>query len=374
MTAIDALEALDNDEIDTLAAGIEAGTVPDDRVERIGELLADVDILEIDDVALEKPAVRDLIAAVEMATDREILPFQVEDTEGFDFEPLDDQAEDAVEAVDRLLQPGAGRDADYFFGLREALEAGDAGFSDQLMQGTLDAIPDSELERLAERADDLGKAAAAQGMTRRDFPDVEDATERGRGRTVNDYWRPLLRELEAGDPAGASTLRDEGVTDEQIEALFANTDVLNEFIEKVENNIDAIRGRSGGGGGGPTITPERTDEGGGAGIDVGDIADTAINSGVRRFVPGRDRVDWLTDETWTASAQQVDLEQRFVNWLFREFGGPTGTRWDSSDLQLRPENRERSMAQWARLQVQAGNTAPSSAIQAGLPEEWFEGL
>lgn len=391
-----ALDDFSNEDFANMAAAIEAGTAPDDLVDELADLLLETPAQRLEEVASEegaalgfddegnpligegKTALVDLIDAVQEATGQPVDGVVVE-ADGVDDvddveeppEPLDAEAEEAVRMVERLLSPTSGRDADFFFALREALETGDASFSGAITQETLDTIPPDRRQRLADRAEDLARGVAVSGMTRADFPDVENATEPGPGRTVANYWQPLLQQLESGDPQEADILRDQGVPDDQIRALFANSNVLNEFIQKVEGNIENIRG----GRGGPTLTdaPGQADTGG-PGIDISDITDSAIEATVRRMVPGRSREDWTTGESWTASRQQIETEQRFVNWLIREFGGPDGTRWDAADFQVQPENRDRTMAQWARLQVQAGNTTPNSALQMGLPEEWFEGL
>lgn len=377
-----ALDDFTNEELDSMAAAIEAGTAPDELVRELAVLLAETPQLRLEAIGAEegaavgfddegnpvtgegKTALGDLIEAVEEARGP-VNGVAVEEEGGVEEppEPLEPEAESAVRMVERLLSPTAGRDPDFFFGLREALETGDASFSGQVNQETIDAIPADRRQLLADRADDLARSVAVSDMTRADFPRVEDATERRQGRTVVDYWRPLLRELEAADPEAADILRGQGVSGEQLEALFANSNVLNEFIEKVQQNIEGIQGtREGAPGPSGPLPP-------GTGERIGQ----QISARVRQIVPNtRRREDPISGETFSADPQ---LERAFLEWVINIKGDTN--RFDALYFRSSPERRRREfipMQAWARLQVTAGNASVSSATGAGLPEEWFEGL
>lgn len=374
-----ALDDFSNEDFANMAAAIRAGTAPDDLVDELADLLADTSTQRLEAVAAEegaavgfdaagnpirgqgKTALEDLVDAVQDATGRSVDGIEVAEERGEAF--LSDAEQEAVDTVESLLMPTAGRDADFFFRLREALQTGNAEFSEQVTQDLLDRIPESERERLADEAVAVAERSAVAGMTRADFPEVERATEPASGRTVANYWRPLRDQLETGDPGAQDILRSQNVPDDQIEALMANEDVRNEFIEKVEGQIERIRG---------TAEP---------GEPAADVVDTtgvsvdperAISARARQLVPGTEREDWLTQETWRASQDRIRLEQRFVEWVLKTFGQPK--RWDVADFKLQPDNRDISMRQWARLQIEAGNASASSATNAGLPAEWFEDL
>lgn len=76
MTVFDATDELSDEEIDTLAAGIEAGTVDQSKIEEIATTLADANQDQLERVAEDKPAVEDLAFAVTRETDVEIPAFE----------------------------------------------------------------------------------------------------------------------------------------------------------------------------------------------------------------------------------------------------------------------------------------------------------
>lgn len=360
MTAEDALEEFTNEQLATMQAAIAAGTIEEARLEAIFDILDEATLSLLNDVAEDKPALVDLIRSVEnlLGREMEIIPIRLAE-EGEEPGPaLDGEAASAVDMIESLLMPTAGRDPDFFFRLREALETGNAEFSEQITQEQLDQIPESERQRLAERADEVARQTVIGGLTRNDFPAVERATNRASGRTVENYWEPLLEQLETGDPDQQEILESQGVPDDQIEALMRNASVRNEFIEKVEGNIEAIRGPA-----------EQQPVDRGPAIDVSD----RISARVRSIVPDtRQRTDPITGETFTADP---DLEQRFLEFVINVRGSTD--RFDTHYFRSSPARRRSefiTMESWTRLQIQAGNATVREAERAGLPDEWLDDL
>lgn len=300
MALPDALGELSDDELDRLAAGIDRGDVPDDRVARIADLLAG-DLAAVLEAAVDTPAVEALVDAVEERTGRAVVPRTDAPAAEPPDETLPEAARRAIERVEPLLEPSGPRGADFFLDLREAFQVGDASFVPELSQASLDAIPAAQRERLAERADALAREQAAEAMTPADFPAVERAVERASGRTVADYWRPLLEQLQTGDADEQAILRREGVPDDQIESLMAADDARAAFVEQVQDTIQAIeRGRTGAG----ATTTSGAGAPGGQAVEVEDLAD--LGEAAARASP-------------TGPPSLTEFQERFVE-LARDVG------------------------------------------------------
>lgn len=231
MALPDALADLSNDDLDRLAAGIDRGDVPDDRVARIADLLAD-DPAAVTEAAADAPAVEALVEAVEDRTGRVVVPRLEAPDEG-PGEILTEAARRAIDRVESLLEPAGVRSADFFFGLREALDTGDADFAAQLTQDSLDAIPAAERERLAERADALGQQAAE---------DTGQPSERGDdGQPESVFGVPTdqPRDRDAGGRPDPRAVGQAGLADR-----FPQPTVREEFfkLESARRNAEAQRG------------------------------------------------------------------------------------------------------------------------------------
>jgi hypothetical protein len=225
------------------------------------------------------------------------------------------------------------------------------------------ALPDDDAD-LIDCEDEIAEAQAATSMDLDDFPRLKQVISPGPSRSVA-YFEKILEELKAGDPDEAEKLRALGVDplfvdENRIELLFKSKSTVGAAIEEIQENISALESGSGSSGNGPEISP----------TGLSTVDDIAYDTMVKRVVPGRVRRDWLDSEDWMADPERVQLEQNLMEWVFREFNH--SKRWNALEFNLKPDNRDMRMAQWAFSQTREGLADPVDAIEAGLPPEWFE--
>jgi hypothetical protein len=351
-------EKRSRDEVRELVEGIQSGDIDDDRRERLTELLEETDDTIVEDAIEENGAIDDLLFALEVIPPRQQQRVIPDDNAVNDITP---EQQSALDRVQSFLEPTSARGADFYRRLREALNLREPVPNLAITQETIANIPEEEFADLIDRADEMAEAQAAASMRLEDFPQVEDVISRRSGRTAA-YFENILEELQTGDPDDAEKLRDLGVDQDRIQLLFRSQPSLEAAIEQVQDNISALESGRASTGNGKEISPTGSST----------VENIAYDSAVKRVVPGRVRRDWLDDEEWMADPEQVRLEQNFMEWVFRTFD--QSKRWDTSDFNLKPKNRDISMQRWAVLQVRGGHADPEKGIEAGLPPEWFEDL
>lgn len=163
------LESKSTEEIQTLVDGIESGTVPDDRVSQLRDRIEDTPRVKLERISravdgfdAQKGGMFNPLQELQEALGLEPTPpaapsaVQTEDVEidGTDDLPGEDRQE-AINSIEPLLGTGAGRGAEFFEALANALEQNDADESTFVTQETLDALTEDDRETFAERARDL---------------------------------------------------------------------------------------------------------------------------------------------------------------------------------------------------------------------------
>jgi hypothetical protein len=257
-----------------------------------------------------------------------------------------------------------------------ALETQDPVEGLALGADTLDALTERDRNRFLEEAREQRDQLAAARLDLDDLPNVQRLVSTGAsGKRRSNFWIPVRDELQANDefPTLADPPGDiEGAPNEELNRLNLADDARQEALQQVERQIDRLEGRQEGGGQALDVDQQQDQDQGqsqAGGISLDDIVNAGAGRVADRLVPGREREDWLDNEQWTATPERVALERDFAAWAHQT---KANNRWDSSDFQLRPENRDISMQRWAQLQVAGGNGTIQGAIDAGLPQEWFQ--
>lgn len=354
------------DDIERLADAISAGEVAQERVDTLRERIEDTERTVIEDILAEQGfqtvaawnVLEDALGLerttprVGEATDPGLAPEEPE---------VEERTEEEMEALERardIMFRGQTQFSDaQLRDTKRAIESGNLEDAPVAVQGPLQRLAQEDLDTLVDEIDDalaerVGELVGEDEPERTamdQFPGIQAATDRGPGRSVP-YFRGVLQELQGEKQA------DRLPTDE-LRRVQNRSTVRQQFIEKVEQNIAQLEAQQ------QRRGTQRPSISGGQ-VDMSQTA--------RRIVPPASRRDPSTGEQWTASPEQVQLERSFMEFVLQT--KPNRNRWDDGFLfRHRPENRDISMQQWARLMVEADNASVSEATRLGLPESWFEG-
>ena len=368
------LNAVTGVELGEVADDAEQGDLaPDDR-DAIVSALENADEDALGRAADESDALFDLLFQLDLR----IPPPPPPEPDFGDDEPVveevGDEATQAATRVGDLLEPTPSRGLEHFERLVLALETQDPVEGLALGADTLDALTERDRNRFLEEARQQRDRLSAARLSLDDLPNVQRLVSTGAsGKRRSNFWIPVRDELQANDEF--PTLADppgsiQGAPNEELNRLNLADDARQEALQEVERQIDRLEGRQEGGGQALDVDQQQ-DQGQSqaGGISLDDIVNAWAGRVADRLVPGREREDWLDNEQWTATPERVALERDFAAWAHQT---KANNRWDSSDFQLRPENRDKSMQRWAQLQVSAGNSTIQTAVDAGLPQEWFQ--
>lgn len=355
MTLLDFARSHDPDDLRTLIEGIREGEVDEDTQDRLRELIED----EREETRQEAVDAQPLIADLEEALDlRPTLPPEqpaiTEDELDGAIEVVDENAEQAVNKVQSLLQQGAGRDFEFFDGIRRALATGNAVHSPHLTQDDVDALPEEEREQLENRAESLVDRMVLEDLELSDFPDLQDAVDRGPGRSAT-YFRGVIRELRGEAPPDRVPP----------EVLDQTPDpIIDEAIEEAQANLDEIE-----------ADDEEPDVGGTLDVDRRDQMDVSPGS------PSGDPslgVDTIIDEDYmdgTRLERDPEFEQRFMDLanrvgMFRRFDFESGP---DDYFALKPEHQrefyDATPAEWIERWVRGGRVTSEELRGLGFDDD-----
>lgn len=295
MALLDWIQDHSNEDLREIVDALDAGDLPDEQVQRLRDLIQD-ETLTIREEAVrltERPGEGlSLFNELELALELDPTPPPepaIEVGDGVEIAEVDEARQDALDSLDSLLQPGAGRDFQFFDSLRAALEACDASLTGMVTQETMDALSDEDCEELAERAGALASRHAASAESLAEFEEIQSALRRGPGRAVT-YFEGALRELRGEESANR-------LPADPLEQIRQAPAALEEAIDLAESHVDALEG-DGEIQRGPEISPAPTER-----PDVGATGTVQDE-------------DYLTGETITRDPQ---FEQKFVQFA-RELG------------------------------------------------------
>lgn len=347
MGVLDLARQLSEDEFQGLVDDIFTGQVSQEFESAIREEIEAADITLREDAFELNPAFGDLEEVLGLEPSE---PVPLPGEEEVEIRERTQAEREARQAIIDLIEANMD-DVEVLLDIARALEQEDASLSGLFAQRRIDTLTEMDREGLADRAHEA--ARTAEPLEAGDFPVLDAAVQRGGGRDAT-YFRNVIQELRGiRDP---QTLPNQGVSADSLDDIREeHPEVVDELVARAQTIIDQLEGRAPEAPSaveGPAIQPRGGEQ---------------VSAAVRRVVPQQARrEDPLTGETWEAN---VDLENRFYAWALR---AKPNNRWTSFDFRTLPENRDRSMAVWANAQVRAGNASVSSALEAGLPEEWFE--
>lgn len=352
MTLLDFARSRDPDDLRTLIEGVREGEVGEDTREQLRALIED----EREETRQEAVDAQPLIADLEEALDlRPTLPPEQpavteEELEGA-IEVVDEDAERAIDKVQTLLQQGAGRDLEFFDGIRRALATADAVHTPHLSQDDVDALPEEEREQLENRAESLVDRMVVEDLELSDFPDLEDVVDRGPGRSAT-YFRGVIREL-----------RGEAEPDRVPEEVLEQTPdpIVEDAIEEAQANLDAIEAEDEEPDVAGTLDVDRTDVSPG-----GPSGDPSLG------------VDTIIDEDYmdgTRLERDPEFEQRFMDLanrvgLFRRLDFESGP---DDYFALKPEHQrefyDATPEEWLGRWVRGGRVTSEELRGLGFDDD-----
>lgn len=145
-------------------------------------------------------------------------------------EIVDEETQTAIDTIESLLEPGPRRGLEWFEALQSALRTGVAQ-NTPINQSDLDALPDTDRERLADRATEQVNQIRREELELDDFRGIQRVTRRGSGRGVS-YFENVIDELR-GDAQPNRVPADE--------LEDAPEHVIDEAIERAETAIEELQ-------------------------------------------------------------------------------------------------------------------------------------
>lgn len=231
MSVLDFVEELSPADIEALIEGITFGRVSLEREERLRERIEDAPPTLREDAVAVTSVFGDLEDALGLT--RSMPPSDGDPAEEAIRERTAAERE-ARERVTDLIDANIA-DAEPLQGIAEALAQQDATASELLTQERIDALTTADREQLAARA---REALQQVDFDQANFPVIDEQTRRGSGRDIA-YFQRVLQELRGQrDP--------QTLPADELDQLGDVPDVREQFIDRVQDTIDALEQDTGG--------------------------------------------------------------------------------------------------------------------------------